>query len=116
MKILLVFVIFSFLGLSTPLTNQGQDVQVGDILTIEEPSGNEYRFVYFPKKNIIMKRGGIPNMKMVKNLEVEVVSVTYTNNKTLVMLKRTDGGRFFKSIFSVKAEYEGALSAGELSN
>ena len=115
MKLALIFVIFAFLGYSTPMTNQAQDVQVGDILTIEEPSGNEFRYVYFPKKNIIMKRGGIPDMDMVKNLEVEVVSVTYTNNKTLVMLKRTDGGRFFKSIFSVKAEYESALDAGELS-
>ncbi len=116
MKITIIFVILSILGFSNPLINEPQDVQVGDILTIEKPSGNEFRYVYFPKKNMIIKRGGIPSMKMVKNLEVEVVSVTYTNNKTLVMLKRVDGGRFFKSLFSVKADYESALNAGELSN
>ena len=113
MKKGLLFVVFAIFALSL---GQAQDVQVGDIYVIEKPSGNEFKHVMFPKKNLIMKRGGIADMDMVKNLEVEVVSVTYTmDNKTLVTLKRTDGGRFFKSLFSVKANLEEALSSGELS-
>ena len=114
MKKVLLFVVFAFFAISF---GQAQDVQVGDIYVIEEPSGIDYKHVMFPKRNLIIKRGGIPDMDMVKNLEVEVVGVTYTmDNKTLVTLKRTDGRRFFKALFSVKAELEGALQSGELSS
>ena len=113
MKKVLLFAVFAILTISL---SQAQDVQVGDIYVIEEPSGYDFKHVLFPKRNLIIKRGGIADMDMVKNLEVEVVSVTYTmDNKTLVTLKRTDGKRFFKSLFSVKAELEGALESGELS-
>ncbi len=117
MKKTLIIVILSALTISFTTRKEAQDVQVGDLFTIEAPSAREYQFIHFPKKNIIMKRGGIADMDLVKNVEVEVVSVTYTqDSKTLVTLKRTDGGRFFKSLFSVKAELEGALESGELSS
>ena len=117
MKKSLVFIIFAMLCISFQAYGQSQEVQVGDILTIEEPSGNEYQYIHFPKRNLIIKRGGIPDMDMVKNLQVEVVDVTYSSgNKTVVTLKRVDGGRFFKSLFSVKADFTGALNAGELSS
>ncbi len=116
MKKGLLFVVFAIFAISFNSFGQAQEVQVGDIYVIEKPSGNEFKHVLFPKRNLIIKRGGIPDMDMVKNLEVEVVSVTYTmDNKTLVTLKRTDGKRFFKSLFSVKAELEGALQSGEMS-
>ena len=114
MKKALLFVVFAFFAISF---GQAQDVQVGDIYVIEKPSGNEFKHVMFPKRNLIIKRGGIPDMDMVKNLEVEVVGVTYTmDNKTLVTLKRTDGRRFFNALFSVKADLDGALQSGELSS
>lgn len=117
MKKTLFFVIFAMLCVSFQAYSQSQDVQIGDILTIEEPSGDEYEYIHFPKRNMIIKRGGIPDMDMVKNLKVEVVDVTYTaSNEAIVTLKRVDGGRFFKSLFSVKAEFSGALNAGELSS
>ena len=114
MKKALLFVVFAILAISM---GQAQDVQVGDIYVIEKPSGNEFKHVMFPKRNLIIKRGGIPDMDLVRNLEVEVVGVTYTmDNKTMVTLKRTDGRRFFKALFSVKAELDGALQSGELSS
>lgn len=117
MKKALIFLVFVISLVFSTAAVQAQEVQVGDVLTLVEPSGNDFQYVYFPKKNFIIKRGGIADMDLVKNLEVEVVSVTYTNdNKTLVTLKRTDGGRFFKSLFSVKAELEGAMKAGELTS
>ena len=117
MKNGLIFIVFVISLICFPFSGQTQDVQVGDIFTLEEPSGRDFKYVFFPRKNLIIKRGGIPDMDLVKNLEVEVVSVTYTSDsKTIVMLKRVDGGRFFKSLFSVKAELEGALGAGELSS
>lgn len=115
MKRTMFFIIFAILCISYQAFGQSQEVQVGDILTIEAPSGDEYQYIHFPKRNFIIKRGGIPDMDMVRDLEVEVVNVTYSKgNKTLVTLKRVDGGRFFKSLFSVKADYDGALNAGEL--
>lgn len=117
MKKALYFVVFVISMICFPIGGLAQDVQVGDIFTIEKPSGNEFQYVFFPKKNLIIKRGGIPDMDMVKNLEVEVISVTYTSDsKTLVTLKRLDGSRFFKSLFTVKAELEGALQSGEISS
>ncbi len=116
MKKSLFIAILSILAISFVTPAQAQDVQVGDLFTIEAPSAREYKHIHFPKNNIIMKRGGIVDMDLVKNVEVEVVSVTYTqDSKTLVTLKRTDGGRFFKALFSVEAELEGALESGELS-
>ncbi|MGI9546732.1 MAG: hypothetical protein ACR2MM_05820 [Flavobacteriaceae bacterium] len=117
MKKVLFFIIFAAFVISNSAFGQTHDIQVGDILTIEEPSGNEFQYVLFPQKNIIIKRGGIPDLDLVKNTKVEVIRVTYaTGNKTLVTLKKKDGGRFFKSLFSVKAELEKALEAGELSS
>ena len=117
MKKALVFVVLVMLAFSLDANAQSQDVQVGDILTIEEPSGKDYRYIHFPKRNFIIKRGGIVDMDMVKNLQVEVVDISYSSgNKTVVTLKRVDGGRFFKALFSVKADFNGALNAGELSS
>ena len=99
------------------LTAQNQQVQVGDVYTIEAPSEKEYRYIYFPKRNFIIKQGGTADMDLVRNLKVIVTSVEYREGDiTLVTLKRKDGGRFFRGLFTVKAYLDGALDAGELSS
>ena len=117
MKKGLLIIVFAIFAFSPNAFAQTQDVQIGDIFKIENPSGQDYQHIHFPRKNFIIKRGGIADMDLVKNVEVEVVSVTYTSDsKTLITLKRTDGRRFFKALFSVKAELESALESGELSS
>ncbi len=115
MKMRLKIVIFTLTLFSAIAAIQAQDVQIGQELTIETPSDHEYRFIYFPRKNFIIKQGGIADLKMVRNLKVIVTDLEYREGtKTLVTLKRKDGGRFFNALFSVKADLDRALNAGEL--
>jgi protein involved in polysaccharide export with SLBB domain len=101
----------------TLLSQQKQQVTIekGTILTIDEPVADEYRYILFPRKNFIIKRGGIPNMKFVYGKKVEVVDYSYTaDGDTRVTLKRTDGKKFFRSYKTVDAYLEDALTSGEL--
>ena len=91
------------------------NVQEGAVLTIEEPSASDYQHVHFPRKNFIIKRGGIADMKTVLGKKVEIVSYTYTSDgNTEVTLKRLDGKKFFRKFTTIKADLENALSTGEL--
>ena len=85
-------------------TSDDKDVKVGTILTINKPSAWEYRHIEFPRRNIIIKRGGIANMKSVYGEEV-IVSKINENRKGVVVvtLKRTDGRKFFNSFPIVRA-------------
>ncbi|NER10269.1 hypothetical protein SAMN06265375_101190 [Muriicola jejuensis] len=107
-----------FLGGSALLqAQQTQQVPVekGTVLTIAEPLSHEYRYILFPRKNFIIKRGGIADMKTVYGQEVEVVDYAYTaDGDTRVTLKRTDGKKFFRNFNTVDAYLEDALTSGEL--
>lgn len=90
-------------------------VEKGTILTLDEPVSDQYRYVLFPRKNFIIKRGAIADMKSVHGLEVEVVDYEYTEKgDTKVTLKRRDGKKFFRNYITVDAYLEDALTSGEL--
>ena len=92
------------------------NIQKGVILTIEGPSASDYKHVHFPRKNFIIKRGGIADMKTVLGKKVEIIDYTYTSDgSTEVTLKLLDGKKFFRKFNTVKADLEDALSTGELS-
>jgi len=91
------------------------NIQKGAVLTIDDPSASDYQHVHFPRKNFIIKRGGIADMKTVLGEKVEVINYTYTSDgSTEVTLKRLDGKKFFRKFPTIKANLEDALSAGEL--
>ncbi len=116
MKKGLLFMIFliSF-GLLYAQDTESQ-VKIGDTFTINKPENSSFQFVYFPRKNIIIKRGGIANMRSVDNQKVLVSAIAFTKGgQTLVTLKKVDGGRFFRSFPQVSANLEKALEVGELS-
>ena len=87
----------------------------GDILVLDEPSGASYSHVNFPRKNIIIKRGAIPNFKAIlgKRLIVEAIT-TNEKGKVIATLRRADGLNFFRFFPKVKADVAKALQAGEL--
>ncbi|MBT8236880.1 MAG: hypothetical protein KJO04_11850 [Bacteroidia bacterium] len=96
-------------------TVQAQEVTIGDEFIISSVQGTTYNHLIFPRKNFIIKRGGIANTKSVKNLHVIVQSISYdSDGNTLVELGRKDGGRFFRSYKQISARLEKALEAGEL--
>ncbi len=107
-----------FLGGSMALQAQQKQqvtIEKGTVLTIAEPVSDQYRYVLFPRKNFIIKRGGIADMKSVFGKEVEVVDYAYTSDgDTRVTLKRTDGKKFFRNYKTVDAYLEDALTSGEL--
>ncbi|UJH90766.1 hypothetical protein LZ575_18715 [Antarcticibacterium sp. 1MA-6-2] len=91
-------------------------LEVGTIVTIEKPSGQEFQHIHFPKKNFIIKRGGIVNYKREFGNEVEIVSLeTKKDGIRQARLKRGDGKKFFQSHTSVLVDLDKAIAAGEIS-
>ena len=112
--IVLSLLLFGWFNMITPETSS-QEVQVNDVLVIQEPSGLDFKHIHFPKKNFIIKRGGIANMKQVTGKKVVVEAVSYDKDgATIITLRRQDGRKFFRAFPTVKASLEDALSSGEL--
>ncbi len=113
-----IFSIIFFLGAVLTLTAQekpSQDIREGSVLTINNPSSSSYQHIDFPRKNFIIKRGGIANMKALRGKKVQVVAFTYgSDGGTKVTLKPLDGGKFFRNFPTVTAHLEDALQSGEL--
>ncbi|PKB44033.1 hypothetical protein AX016_2244 [Cellulophaga sp. RHA19] len=91
------------------------DIKVGTELRIGEASSATYQHLILPKKNFIIKRGGLANYKSLKNLTVVVTDInTNKNGNVEVTLKRKNGKRFFNSHPTIKANYNKALEQKEL--
>ncbi|WP_111309451.1 hypothetical protein [Confluentibacter sediminis] len=115
----LCYLLFFAFGLSfannQPLENQNEP-KVGDVLIINQPSGSKYNYIFFPKLNFIVKKGGLSNYKSVHGNHVIVKEVeTKPNGKTYVHLEKKDNTDFFGFLKTVKANYEKSLHAGEIS-
>lgn len=89
--------------------------KVGDILIIKKNKGETYNYIDFPRLNFLVKRGSLASYKSVYNLEVVVTEVLENKYGRIdVKLERVDGKKFFKHKKWVTANYEKALSSGEL--
>ena len=115
-KVMLLMVfIMSSLSLFSQTDNSSSAVKNGDLFTIGSPENEKFKNIHFPKANIIIKRGGVPNFRKVIGQKVVVHSVeSATDGGTTVTLKRQDGGRFFGSHLYIKANYDKALETREL--
>lgn len=113
MKKIVVMVLF----LCVSLLSYGQNQpKVGDKLMVKAPSAQFYNHIAFPQLNILVKRGKTSSYKPVIGNQVVVADVVNDdNNESYVVLKKEDGTKFFGLYTSVKANYEKALQAGELS-
>ncbi|MUU77533.1 hypothetical protein [Winogradskyella endarachnes] len=89
--------------------------KVGDILIIKSPSSNTYSYIYFPKPNILIKRGTVTGYKSVKNNVVIIKDIiTEDDGDIKVVLTKKDGSKFFGYLSNVKADYNKALRANEI--
>ena len=112
--IVLSLLLFGWYSIFPP-ENDPQEVQVNDVLVIQEPEGPDFKHIHFPRKNIIIKRGGIASMKLVAGKKVVVESISYDEEgNTIVTLSRMDGLKFFRVFPTVTASLESALESGEL--
>ncbi|MEK6153245.1 hypothetical protein WIW50_08295 [Flavobacteriaceae bacterium 3-367] len=115
MKKALLIITSLFFALGIQAQGKDNPIAVGDIIIIQEPAGPTFKHIHFPRKNFIIKRGGIADMGRVYGCKVVVSDMmTKDNNNTQVTLKRKDGRKFFRFLPSVKADLENALQAGEL--
>ena len=110
------FLILSFFfALQLNAQHQEDTQTVGAELTIKSPSSSAYKHLYFPRKNIIIKRGGIANFKSVVGTKVVISKILKKDNGvTEVVLKRADGRKFFNYLPNIKANLDQALAMGEL--
>lgn len=98
-----------------PVFLMAQEVKVGDIFVLGKTDGAHYENIITPRKNIIIKRGGIADLKQVAGLQVEVSALTFdSSGNAVVSLRRTDGGTFFRAFREIKARFEPAVESGEL--
>ncbi|WP_190810043.1 hypothetical protein [Flagellimonas sp. S3867] len=88
-------------------------VEIGDKLVLGAPSTTNYSYINIPRKNFIIKRGGLPNTSSLINASIVVTAISY-GEKTLITFKRTDGRKFFRVYKTLTADLAGGISTGEL--
>lgn len=114
---ILIVLCFTFSFISS-INHQGiaqEKPKVGDTLIVLKSKGENYKFIKFPKRNILIKRGALPSYESVINSEVVITKVLENKYGRIdVMLKRADGRKFFNKINSIKAIYQKAIDKGEL--
>ena len=110
-------IIFSFLLLcfvSFSLSAQSS-VKVGDVFTIGEVAKDNYKYIKFPKANIVNKKGGVVNYNLLVGKKVEVTSIKEKKDGTkMAKIKLTSGKRFFKSHKYVTVHIDKAIESKEL--
>lgn len=93
--------------------NHANLIKVGDQLIIAEPAGKSYLHINVPRKNFIIKRGGIANMSTLENSIVTITKIS-GNDNALITFKKSDGKKFFKAYRTLTAELNRAIGSGEM--
>ncbi len=110
------FAIFSIVALLLPLSSamaQIAPIDEGTVLEIVKPEG-DFQHLKVPRKNIIIKQGGIPNFYALDRNLVVVEEVQQLGDQHKVVIKRKDGGKFFRRYRTLTAHWPEALESGEL--
>lgn len=114
--IIAVISFFCFITMSHAANNpKFEAIEVGSELMIGSPSSNLYEHIELPRMNFIIKKGGIPNYKMLFKTKVVVSSKKEMPDGSIeVYLKRKNGKPFFNSHHRIKAKLQEAIAAEEL--
>ena len=92
-----------------------QEIKVGDELTIAGPSSCSYVYVYFPKKNFILKKGGTLNFKSLWGTKVIVSEVSKSKSGDIIItVEKKNGGSFLNSLKTLNIQYDNALKTSEV--
>ena len=114
MKKLICFATFGMIIACAPLFAQTSSVSEGATFELVMPENGSFDRVAFPRKNFIIKRGGIADMKTVDGSTVVVQSVENKHGQVFLVLARQDGRKFFRHLSVVRAKWPEALEEGEL--
>ena len=113
--ILLLFFSFSVSTYSSNDPIIQEKPEIGDVLIVTKVNNDNYKYIKFPKRNILHKRGAIANYSKIRGAEVKITEVKENKfGRFDVKLVRTDGKKFFNKIKSVSANYFKAIDSGEL--
>jgi hypothetical protein len=111
----LLLVLFLFSSFNYVLGQENDVISKGTTYTLNRPEGHTYKYIDFPRRNIIIKRGAIADYNSLIGLEIVVKDlVKNTNGSTTAILERKDGRPFFRFFPTVEANLENALVSGEL--
>ncbi|UII78124.1 hypothetical protein [Flagellimonas sp. CMM7] len=109
--LLLTFSLFAYI--MNAQENYASSAKVGDQLVIGDPISVSYKNINVPRKNFIIKRGGIPNMSTLKKSIVTITKISESNNP-VITFKRSDGKKFFKAYSTLTANLNSAINSGEM--
>lgn len=114
MKSIILLLTFSLFAYSmNAQENYASSAKVGDQLVIGDPISVSYENINVPRKNFIIKRGGIPNMSTLKKSIVTITKISESNNP-VITFKRSDGKKFFKAYRTLTANLNSAINSGEM--
>nr|WP_299339004.1 hypothetical protein [Allomuricauda sp.] len=114
MKIILFLLVATLsMGYSSAQQKADLDVKIGDKFVISEPSSHEYQHIDVPRKNFIIKRGGIADMKSILNAVVVVTDIA-GDQSPIITFERANGMKFFRNYKTLTADLQGALDSNEL--
>lgn len=114
-KVIVLITFLIFTGMFYGQENEFP-IEKGAVLTLGKPSyGLEYRYIDFPKRNIIIKKGAIANFNDLVGKKVKIENVIFEKHGTTkTIIKRNDGLHFFRFFPIIKADLKKAIAAGEL--
>ncbi len=110
--VFLLAILLSVSGLSAQ-ENFSDLVKVGDELIIAKAPATTFNYIDIPRKNFIIKRGGIANISSLENTIVTITKMT-TEDNPKITFKRSDGNKFFKAYRTLTADLNKAINNGEL--
>ncbi|MBS9462411.1 hypothetical protein KIM67_08320 [Flagellimonas sp. 389] len=117
MKKPILFLIALVLSAYSLMAQQQEDysdlVKVGDELLIDTPSASSYQHINVPRKNFIIKRGGVPDMKTLKSSVVTVTKISNDENP-IITFKKANGKKFFRVYKTLTADLNSAVASGEI--
>lgn len=112
-KHLFLVALFSFF--SSVLFAQSTNVKVGDVFVIGEAYNNDYKYINFPRANLIVKKGGIASYKKIKGAKVTVTSVEENKDGSVIAtIKLVSNQAFFNSHKYVTVHVDEAVREKEL--
>lgn len=114
MKKAIVFTILGFFGAASMAHAQANAVASGQEFELMLPDNGTFEHVDFPRKNFIIKRVGIADMKSVDGNTVVVDRIERKEGQVFAVLRRKDGRKFFRHLREVRAQWPEALNKGEL--
>lgn len=114
-KTVFLFAVMAFFSLALTAQNSTSNVNVGDTFTIAEVDNDNYKYINFPKANIVIKKGGVVDYDKLIGEKVEITSIKEKKDGTKVAtIKLVSGKRFFMSHKYVTIDIPEAISEGEL--